>query len=221
MSKNMSKKLLISNNFIKTKKSTICLEDTKTSLEDTKTKKFTICLEDTKKYLDIINLKTFLICGTALGMHRNGTFIPHDKDIDIATMYEDFNENIEKKMIDILKKNNYDVIHILGEINHGREYSFRHPNGVKIDLFLYYKEDNFFWHASYFNLCDLKKYGKCRYKFSEEALQLEDIKFNNKLYKIVSIKFLEEEYGLDWKTPKEFSYKEGVTYGKYLNIIDE
>jgi phosphorylcholine metabolism protein LicD len=185
-----------------------------------KTKKFTICLEDTKKHLDTVNVKSFLVCGTALGMHREGTFIPHDNDIDLATMCEDFNENIEKKMIDILKKNNYTFNHILGEINHGREFSMKHPNGVNIDLFVYYKEDDFFWHASYFGICDLKKYGKCRYKFSKEALKIQDFKFNNKLYKIVPIKFLEEEYGLDWKIPKKFTYGEG-TNGKYLNIIDE
>lgn len=209
----MSTKLLLNN-------SVTSINSTKID-ELNKTKKFTICLEDTVNHLNKVNVKSFLVCGTALGMHRDGTFIPHDKDIDIATMHEDFNETIEKNMIAILKKNKYSVIHILGEINHGREYSFRHPNGVKIDVFLYYKEDDFFWHASYFGVCSLKKYGKCRYKFSKEALQIEDIKFNNKIYKTVPIKFLEEEYGLDWKIPKIFSYSEGITENKYLNIIDE
>ena len=41
--------------------------------------------------------------------------------------------------------------------------------------------------------------------------------YGNK-YRVPEIKLLEEQYGKDWKTPKKFSYSQGLASG-YKNMI--
>ena len=80
-------------------------------------------------------------------------------------------------------------------------------------------EKNFYYCASFNGLCDKKTSGFCSWKYPIN--DLEEYTFYNKKYLIPSNKeeYLYFAYGKDWKTPKNFSYFEGVN-NEYKNLMD-
>ena len=56
-----------------------------------KEKRFNKVLQTAKSALESINVKFHLHFGTALGVHREHSFIKHDNDIDIGIFYKDVN----------------------------------------------------------------------------------------------------------------------------------
>ena len=99
------------------------------------------------------------------------------------------------------------------------EYSFRHKDtGVKIDIFFIIEENNKYKIFSYNGICDNKPNKRC--EFLNSKYKLNDIIFYGKKYKVPEIKFLEEQYGKDWKIPKKFNYGEGLNSG-YKNMVRE
>lgn len=160
------------------------------------------------------NIKFFLAFGTALGVRRENKFITHDNDIDIGIFFEDYHPSIENE---ILKK--FHLIHRLGSLenNGGYEISVKLPEtGVSLDIFLFYKKDNYIWSASYFGLCNKTKNKMCRWKF--RPFKLKQVLFLNKFFYIPSDEFLVDQYGDDWHLPKKFSYEEGLEDG-YKNLM--
>lgn len=155
----------------------------------------------------------FLTAGTCLGAVREGKFIEHDGDIDLGIFVTDYNPDIEKKILEKFK-----LKHRLGSIDSGYEVTYVHPNGVSIDIFLYYRENDYLWCASYFSLCDRAKNKMCRWKYT--PFDLKSIKFLSNIFNVPSPvdTFLSESYGSDWRIPRKFSYTEGLT-GGYRNLI--
>ena len=155
-----------------------------------------------KKVLDDENQEFFLACGTLLGCVRNNKFIPHDTDIDIGIFYKNFNPNLKNI---ILRTGKFSLKHELGKINNSYELSFYHKSThVSIDIFLHYHlEQNFYYCASFFGLCDKKPGRFCRWKYPIN--ELEKCTFYDKSYLIPSNKqeYLCFSYGKDWKTPKK------------------
>ena len=80
-----------------------------------------------------------------------------------------------------------------GDIDHGKEYSFIHKKtNVRIDLYIFYEEDDYLWTATYAHpLCNKMKYSKCRLKYIK--FKQKEIKFWGDIYHIVPKKFLEEQ----------------------------
>jgi hypothetical protein len=182
-----------------------------------KQKKFNQCLSDMKKILDNANQKFFLISGTLLGYYREKAFIDHDQDIDIGIFYDDLNINI-KNMIS--KSKSFKLYKEYGKYKDSYELTFKHKNGVNIDIFIHYKiKKNYYYTSSFGNLCNKKKEKYC--KFGHYINSLKKIKFLNNNYYIPcnTKEYLVEQYGMKWNKPKKVSYIEGLN-GGYFNLIN-
>jgi GR25 family glycosyltransferase involved in LPS biosynthesis/mannosyltransferase OCH1-like enzyme len=156
----------------------------------------------------------FLACGTVLGVIRENKFIEHDEDIDLGVFASEYNQSVENE---ILKK--FKLKHRLGDIQTGYEISFIHPEtDVSIDIFLHYKEKDYYWTPSFFGICDNAKNKMCRWKYKINSI--EPIIFSNRILNIPSPieEYLIDSYGKDWRISKQFSYHEGLQ-GGYKNII--
>ena len=179
---------------------------------------FKEALEDIKEVLDKNNIKFHLHTGTALGAIRENKFIEYDYDIDIAIFKDDiylykllnllpnkfrvskkypFNRNDEKDITEI------SVIH--------------KKTGVRIDISTIEKINNKYYFYTYTGPCDNKPKKRCTYVNS--IYKLKNHKFFGKYYQVPEIKFLEELYGEDWRTPKNYSYSEGITKKLKKNIF--
>ena len=177
-------------------------------------------LEDMKQILDTKKIPFHLHSGTALGAIREQRFIPYDFDIDIAIFYKDRVSNLDSI---VTKNGKFELIHKLPENvkkeNEITEFSFRHLNTVvRIDIFFIIEEKDKYILYSYFSICDDKPKKRCEYINSK--YKLNDIIFYDKKYKVPEEKFLEEQYGKDWKTPKKFTYSDGLI-SEYKNMNRE
>ena len=174
-------------------------------------------LEDMKQILDTNKIPFHLHSGTALGAIREQQFIPHDEDIDIAIFHKDRVSNLDSI---VTKNGKFELIDKLPENvkkeNEIMEFSFRHLNtSVNIDIFFIIEEKDQYIFYTYFGICDDKPKKRCEYVNSK--YKLNDIIFYDKKYKVPEEKFLEEHYGKDWKTPKKFSYSDGLI-SEYKNM---
>lgn len=177
--------------------------------------KFTKTLFDMDNILSRNNQKYFLACGTVLGAIREKKFIEHDDDIDLGIFVDDYNKEIEHQ---ILKK--FKLNHRLGDIKTGYEISFVHPEThISIDIFLHYRDKNYFWCPSFFNMCDKAKNKMCRWKYNFNSLK--PINFLGRIFNIPDPvdQYLVDAYGPDWQTPRKFSYSEGIQESGYKNLI--
>lgn len=186
-----------------------------------KAKLFKECLCDAKKILDRINQNFFLAAGTLLGQQRDNSFIPHDNDIDIGILSAEFSPATIEAFI---KSEKFNEFKELGEDNKSKEFSFRHRNGIKIDFFLHYpvntnNDNDYYYYASFHGLCNDKPEGYC--KWGRHIRGFRQVKFAGRAYSIPNNaeQYLEEEYGPDWRTPKQFNYFEGLD-GEYKNMIN-
>jgi len=181
--------------------------------------KFRQTLEDMKEILDFNNIQFHLHSGTALGAIREQRFIPYDLDIDIAMFDKDRVNNLEHI---ITKNGKFSLVHKLPDNSNEEnimEYTFIHGGtDITIDIFFIIEEDNKYKFFSYFGICDTKPNKRC--EFINSKYKLNDIIFYGKKYKIPEIKFLEEHYGEDWKTPKQYSYYDGLNK-EYKNMVRE
>lgn len=176
-------------------------------------------LEDCKKALDSINVSFHLHSGTALGIIRDGDFIPHDNDIDIGVFIDDYKDNIISEM----KKNNFMFITKYGQINTGLEYKFFNEKyNVSLDIFFIYKDKDKL-RQSIFECRDIKnkyKKGKNEGECFLYMNKYEPVSVNlfGKKYNSAPISFLEDRYGKDWKIPKKFGYFDGIDDGNYKSV---
>ena len=179
-----------------------------------KQKKFRECLEDMKTVLDRHKVTFFLSNGTFLGQHRENRFIPHDKDIDIGMLKCDYPKDLPEYVVGSGK---FEKLGTHGNGSDGLEHAFRHRNGVKIDIFVFFptgKRDEYY--ISTFNgECDKTREGYCKWKRTIRGLV--PIRFFGRGYLVPANKdeHLTDLYGKDWKTPKHFTYTEGVEKGLY------
>ena len=180
------------------------------------------CLIDMHKILTENNIEFFLTCGTLLGQYRNDDFISYDTDIDFGIFSRNFHERI-KHLVSSSNKF-YSEYKTLGTPRASLEYTFYHKNGCPIDLFFYYpvnenNNDDYYYCTSHYGVCDTKKEGYC--KWGNHIRGFKQIKFKNRLFNIPKNveEFLEESYGKDWRTPKKFTYLEGLA-GGYTNLIN-
>lgn len=97
-------------------------------------------LSDLKRYLDKAQIPFFLISGTLLGCIRENKLLGHDKDIDIGVWEDQTLENLQ----DIFRKSGcfYTLPIYSPDI-----LVIRHVNGITIDIFIHYREQNSYWHA--------------------------------------------------------------------------
>ncbi|AJD05850.1 hypothetical protein [Campylobacter lari] len=113
-------------------------------------------LRDIKIIFDNIGVDFFLVSGTFLGCIREGNFLGHDYDIDIGIWSEDYDDEIKNKILEYGVFIQYDLNWVGG-------LKLKHINGVKIDVFLHFKEHDKIYHqgevARWYNTTlQLRKY---------------------------------------------------------------
>ena len=125
-------------------------------------KKFNNVLIAAKTALDSVDIPFHLHSGTALGAHREKSFIAHDHDIDLCVFSKDVNTDYKvRKLINAMKKEGFKINTTLGKLKRGKEIQFRKDN-VPLDIFWTYpgkyRGKDYFILASYYGDCDYLKY---------------------------------------------------------------
>lgn len=131
------------------------------------------------------------------------------------------------------------VFDVCGSVDHGLEMRLLHPaTGVRLDVNIYYTTREqmvngglpFTWSATYYEEADKRAHGMYRYQHTPFADSLERTPFcartpdgatdPHEQFLVPPASYLVEYFGADWRTPKKFSYVEGLG-GEYKNIIPE
>ncbi|RNF02573.1 uncharacterized protein Tco025E_08356 [Trypanosoma conorhini] len=197
------------------------------------------------------NLPFFLCCGTALGAHREGFFIPHDKDIDVGVFYEDLQRlggavegDAQSAVISLLSQvaldGHFVLLDVCGTVEKGLELRFlHHETRVALDLNVYYPplaEDAelvaqcgpFIWTASHYEAAASRRHGMYRYRhapFREALIRLPfcDPAAGSRAegFFVPPTSYLLEYFGVGWRTPREYTYTEALQNGEYKNIVEE
>ena len=188
-----------------------------------KAKQFNEVLQAAKRALDSVNVRFHLHAGTALGAHREHSFIEHDDDIDLAVFYKDVDTIEKAKAVKHAMENEgFEVYAQLGKINRGFEFKFS-KNDISLDIFWVYPGEyrgkKYFILSSYYGDCNKYKYKTCVWGYS--PYNVEKVKFLGEKYEVVPKKTLVDMYGKDWEIPKKFDYFEGVTQGGYTGLIQD
>ena len=189
-----------------------------------KEKKFNKALVAAKKALDSVGAKFHLHAGTALGAHREHSFIPHDHDIDLAVFYKDIDTPQKVKEIkEAMEENGFEIVSKLGSLKRGHEFQFEYKNGVPLDIFWVYEGEyrNKPYHliSSYYGACDDLKHQTCVWGYRPYRVQT--IQFLGNTYSVIPKKTLEDAYGKDWMIPKKFGYEEGLEEGGYKGFLKD
>lgn len=183
-------------------------------------------LDDFLKFTSEIKLENvFLNCGTLLGFIREQKFLIYDLDIDLSVKEEDVPNGIFDLMKKECKKYNFYFKHQFGNLKYSYEISFVHlQTGIKVDLMICYKDKEdpgIRYHASHRHpIVRSKKFNCCRW--GKQEYELSELKVGDRVYKIPENpeSFLEQAYGEDWRTPKNFGYIEGISKGLYKGLMD-
>lgn len=188
-----------------------------------KAKKFNKVLLSAKDALDSINVNFHLHAGTALGAHREKTFIQHDDDIDLAVFYKDVDNNAKLKALQkAMIANGFVISSKLGKLESGKEIQFE-KNGISLDIFWVYEGEyrgkEFYILSSYYGRCDKLPYKQCVWGYRPYKVQR--MNFLGKTYQVVPKKTIEDMYGKDWKIPKKFGYFDGIQSGSYKGFLKD
>jgi hypothetical protein len=188
-----------------------------------KEERFNAVLKSAKKALDSIGVPFHLHAGTALGAHREHSFIKHDHDIDLAVFHHDANTAAKaRKIEDAMLDHGFDVLNTLGTIKRGKEIQFE-KNGIPLDIFWVYEGEyrgkQYHTVASYFGDCDKLPHKTCVWAY--RRYKTVKVRFLGHEYNVVPTSTLVDMYGDDWRTPKKFGYYEGIQEGGYKGFIPD
>ena len=81
---------------------------------------------------ELLDCRWWISAGTALGMHRDGGFIPWDTDVDIG-----IEADWDNPPSDLLPWHLFQVQKWRGR---PMQLAYLHPNGVPVDLYLFYRD---------------------------------------------------------------------------------
>lgn len=168
-------------------------------------------LADFAEALPLQSWPWYVVSGTFLGLHRDGGFLPHDYDIDVGINGEDI---CVDELVSVLaartefatKKVDLHIDITQGE--DGRLHLVKvpalvklvHENGLNLDVFIHYTENDSTWHGSIIHRWENSPFTLVR-------RELEAIPVNAPED---ADRYLTENYG-DWKTPiKEFDCTTGT-----------
>jgi phosphorylcholine metabolism protein LicD len=97
-------------------------------------------LKDTRDSLIECNLDYFLIDGTLLGCMREKNFIAHDTDLDLGVFMSQCDIKKTIRLINKMEDKGFTLHRQFGIFGKHFEMAFKR-DGIKIDLFFYYKKD--------------------------------------------------------------------------------
>ena len=167
-----------------------------------------------KKIMDKNSIPFFLVYGTLLGSVREQSIIPHDDDIDLGMMKNDFEEKLNsRKVITELRKKNLEFIRTKDDLIKIRK--IKSSDSIFIDLFIFIEDNNkikieneiisswnppgFFYKNELFPLENkyllnqVQLYGPCNYE-----------------------NYLIRQYGMNWRTPikREIDHSNEISLNK-------
>lgn len=156
--------------------------------------------------LEGINAFFWLDFGTLLGAIREGDFIKHDLDVDIAMRLSDYSSDIDKAMINAGFKKTFQFE--IEEGSKGLEQSYEY-RGAKIDIFYYQFEEKRMWTYIYDSegvSCDQLKPIAQYFPYNGfDYMNFKGAKYNIPKY---PDKYLAFHYGDDFLVPnKTWDYK--------------
>jgi hypothetical protein len=187
-----------------------------------KEQRFNKVLQKCKEALDSIKIKFHLHFGTALGAHREKSFIKHDNDIDVAIFHKDVNTTSQvRKIQKAMEEHGFVLSSKLGNINDTFEMQFE-MNDIGLDIFWIkegsYRGKKYYIYSSYYGMCDELPKKKCIWGM--RPYKTEKVNFLGKEYRVIPKKTLEDLYGKDWTTPKIYDYYEGLA-GAFKGLIPD
>lgn len=166
-------------------------------------------LIDLDKILRENDSEYWLSCGTLLGFYRDGDFIGHDTDTDICVNIESLN----KKLINSLLTNGFTIGNVFGRLDDGFEIAI-HRQGVKTDLFFFYKKEGYWYHSVYahFTNVDSLKFDYVYNQFGLKETEFLNYNFTtpNDIESVIT-----QQYGKNWKIPD----KNWIYYSSPYNIV--
>lgn len=145
--------------------------------------KAALALEQLKEDLTKYDIDFFLVSGTLLGCVREGTILGHDTDIDVGVMPEVSMKSLRNA---IKHSSRFKLQEIVSE----NTLYVMHPNGVKIDVFRHYEENEKLYHGGI----------KCRWWNTPFELQMTQFLGSEYWAPQNHDLYLTENYG-DWRTP--------------------
>jgi hypothetical protein len=161
--------------------------------------KATQLLSKVKRLLDELEIPFWLSSGTCLGYYRQCDFITYSRDVDIGIWIDDY----KPEMIDVFSVNDLPLIHSFGKIEDSFELSFI-DGDIKLDVFFFYKEQNYFWNGGTQARTGLK----FKYIFPRFSLcwtEFVDLKIR---IPCETQAYIEANYGQNWFEPiKEWDWK--------------
>ena len=151
---------------------------------------------------------TFVLTGgTALGCAREGDFIGHDNDIDLAVLPGTPSDAIERAFdsaqalrVEAVEYQNDDLLRVI--VNHEQR--------VRTDVFLYHVAEGGWW----FGIAR----GKEALCWLDSPFETKEIEFHNRRFLLPHPveRYLVENYGADWRIPNPY-HVAGFTAGNVRN----
>lgn len=133
----------------------------------------------------------WLTGGTLLGAIRDGNFISHDDDIDIAVKFATFKKDCYYEL-----SSKFKVVSKLGYPEESLELVLE-IDGIKIDLFFVYEDSVNMWHSVFYNFSK-ESYSQLDYVYP----RMNTVKYNfmNTEFNIPERPqdYLMHNYGVDW-----------------------
>ncbi len=170
---------------------------------------FMTVLNDLDSVLKQGKINYHLAMGTALGLHRNGSFIPYDPDIDVM-VFGVLWSNVQQLF---KSSKTFSFIIKRGEQNNGCEATYQHnPTKTRVDIFWLYNTSpetqesfDFLWYSTYAG----KNYSEQK-RWKLPTYTPESLVLCKKKFYIMPKWILDYTYGGDWHTPKNYTYDESL-----------
>ena len=155
-------------------------------------------LLEMKEILDSLSIPFFLTCGTALGAIREPDgFVEEDNDVDLGIL-EDY-ENRIPEIKEEAEKRGW-IVEIWYDSclkGKGKIISFFKDEHECVDIGVYYKSNDKYWHCINFGQCE-KEFFPSSFFEKMEKVKIREVEFN---IPSPSEKYVEYLYGGDWRTP--------------------
>ena len=160
-----------------------------------------ICAENLllfNKFMIEENIPYWLSEGTALGVARDGSFIPWDDDVDISFMHT-YRDTFIKNVFPKLRSNGF----VIGGSYHDGNFITIHRKGEKMDIDIVQKDGKCM--ASRTKKNDFN--ADCN-NFLKYLNGMRQVTFLNTTFNVPGDHYLEYLYGDTWKTPLKKKYGE-------------
>ena len=170
-------------------------------------------LVEARRLLDGLGMRCWLTDGTLLGFYREGDFLGHDKDIDLGCLIEEYKDGL----VPAFAAAGWRLSHVFGRRDCGLELSFE-KQGIKVDLFFFYREDGGLWHAAWRRV-DKKTRNMIRYGYDAFGLREDTFLGEKFLVPDDTLKYVATKYGEGWRTPvKDWDWAFGPANARATDV---